>query len=165
VPSILIVDDDSPQRVQLLDLLQRAGHRVTVAADGEEGLQVWRRERHEIALLDVWAGKMGGAELAARMKAETPHVFAPVLLVVARPDLDGRIEALSVADDVVSRPYVPAEVHARLEALLRTRAIVDQLRAARAESEARSIADGVTGLRNRVFLAERLNEEFKRALR
>lgn len=165
MPSVLIVDDDSPERRELLALLHRAGHAVTVASDGEEALRLWRAQRHDVAFLDARGGKVGGAELAARMKAETPHVFAPVLLVVARPDVEARIEALSVADDVVARPYVAREVHARLEALLRTRALVDQLRAARAESEARSTADALTGLRNRVFLNERLNEEFKRALR
>jgi diguanylate cyclase (GGDEF)-like protein len=48
---------------------------------------------------------------------------------------------------------------------LRTRAIVDELRAARAESEARTYSDQVTGLRNRAFLGERLVEEFKRSVR
>ncbi len=165
MPSILIVDEESPQRAQLIELLEQAGHTVTLARDGEEGLALWRKQRHELAVLDVFAPKVGGAELAARMKAETIHVFAPVVLVVSRPDLEARIEALSVADDVVSRPYFPGEVHARCEALLRTRNLVDQLRASRAESEARSTSDRATGLRNRVFLGERLNEEYKRAVR
>jgi diguanylate cyclase (GGDEF)-like protein len=159
------VDEESAQRAQLVDLLERAGHRVVLAPDGEEGLRVWRREKHDLAVIDVWAGRVGGAEVAARMKAETPHAFAPVVLVVGRPDLESRIEALAVADDVVSRPYFPAEVHARCEALLRTRAIVDKLRVERAESDARSTQDRVTGLRNRIFLGERLNEEWKRAAR
>jgi diguanylate cyclase (GGDEF)-like protein len=165
MPSILIADEPSVQREQLVDLLQRAGHAVTVVADGEDALGRWRFQKHELAVLFSGLPRVGGAEVAARMKAETPHVFAPVLMVVPRPELDARIEALSVADDVVSRPYFPAEVHARCEALLRTRYLVDQLRAARAESESRSIADGVTGLRNRIFLGERLNEEYKRAVR
>jgi diguanylate cyclase (GGDEF)-like protein len=159
------LDEDSPQRAQLVELLERAHHRVTLAADGDEALKAWRRDKHELAVVDVWASRVGGAELASRMKAETPHVYAPVLLVVARPDLEARIEALAVADDVVARPYFPAEVHARCEALLRTRALVDRLRVERAESEARSTQDRVTGLRNRVFLGERLNEEWKRAAR
>jgi diguanylate cyclase (GGDEF)-like protein len=165
VPSVLVVGDASPQREDLTALLKSAGHTVTLAGDGQEGLELWRAQRHELAVIDSWTTRLSGYELAARMKAETPHVFAPVLLVVARPDLEARIEALSVADDAVSRPYFPAEVHARCEALLRTRQLVDQLRLARAEIEARSIADGVTGLRNRVFLGERLNEEFKRSVR
>ena len=167
MPSVLIVDDPSPARETLVELLRRAGHNVSLVTDCDEGLVLWRQQRHEVAFLSApsSSGRMGGAELAARMKAETAQVYAPVLLVVSRHDVDARIEALSVADDVLSRPYLPNEAHARLEALLRTRELVDQLRAARAESESRSIADGVTGLRNRMFLGERLNEEFKRSVR
>jgi diguanylate cyclase (GGDEF)-like protein len=165
MPSILIADEPSPQRDQLAASLQRAGHSVTVVDDGETALGRWRAARHELAVLFEKLPRTSGLEVASRMKAETPHVYAPVLLVIARADAEARIEALAVADDVVTRPFNPAEVHARCEALLRTRALVDQLRAERAESESRSIADGVTGLRNRLFLSERLNEEYKRSVR
>lgn len=165
MPSVLIVDEPSPEREELVARLTAAGHRVTVAPDGEEALAAWRAHRHEVALVDEAAPKLSGAELAARMKAETQHVFAPVLLVVRRQEVAARIEALAVADDALGRPYLAAEAHARLEALLRTRQLVDQLRVQQAESEARAGADRVTGLRNRVFLSERLNEEFKRAQR
>jgi diguanylate cyclase (GGDEF)-like protein len=86
----------------------------------------------------------------------------PVMIIA---DKIGRTAALGVADDVVSRPYDLAEVLARVAALLRTRAIVDDLRLARAESEAKTYADETTGLRNRAFLGERLDEEWKRSVR
>jgi diguanylate cyclase (GGDEF)-like protein len=165
MPSILIAEPPSRERDQLVGLLQHNGHAITVVSDGEDALARWRSQRHEVAVLYADLPKLNGLDVAARMKLETPHVYAPVLLVVGRPDCDTRIQALSVADDVVSRPYHPGEAHARVEALLRTRLIVDQLRAARAESESRTVADGVTGLKNRLFLNERLNEEFKRSLR
>jgi len=165
MPSVLIADERSPEREQLVALVTGAGHNVTVVDDGEAALASWRAQRQELAVLYAQLPRLGGAEVASRIKAETPHVYAPVLMVVARPELQARIEALAVADDVMSRPYSAAEASARCEALLRTRGLVDQLRAARAEWESRSIADGVTGLRNRIFLGERLNEEFKRAMR
>jgi diguanylate cyclase (GGDEF)-like protein len=161
VASVLIVDEPTPERQGLVELLTAAGHVITVVESAAEGLTRWRAQKHELAVLDLRAG----TELAGRMKAETPHVYAPVLMIVDRPDPVARIEALSLADDALSRPYLPAEAHARCEALLRTRGLVDGLRAARAESEARSTADPVTNLRNRVFLGERLNEEYKRAVR
>jgi diguanylate cyclase (GGDEF)-like protein len=161
VASILIVDEPTLERQGLIDLLTAAGHVITVVVSAADGLARWRAQKHELVVLDARAG----TELARRMKSETLHVYAPVLMIVDRPDPAARIEALSLADDVLSRPYLPAEAHARCEALLRTRGLVDELRAARAESEARSTADSVTGLRNRVFLGERLNEEYKRAVR
>jgi diguanylate cyclase (GGDEF)-like protein len=161
VASVLIVEPPSAERDALVERLVAAGHAVTLSESGTDALARWRSAKHELAVLHISVG----AELAGRMKAETLHVFAPVLMTVDQPGPESRIEALSLADDVLSRPYSPAEAHARCEALLRTRSLVDQLRAARAESESRSIADGVTGLRNRIFLGERLNEEYKRAVR
>jgi diguanylate cyclase (GGDEF)-like protein len=165
VPSILLLEPDGLGREHLLAALGAAGHNVTVLEDGRDALTRWRNERHELAVLAEDAPGMSGAEIAARMKAETPHVFAPVLLILANADVDARIAAFAVADDVVSRPFWPAEVHARIEALLRTRHLVDALRVSRAEVEARAGADSATGLRTRAYLQERLNEEWKRAAR
>ena len=159
--AILIVEPPSTARDELERLLLAAGHRVLVVGDGEEALESWRGERQELAILDDAAARMNGAMVAARMKIESPLAFMPVLMVTARD----RTGALDVADDAVSRPFDPAEVAARVAALLRTRALVDELRLARAESEARTYADSTTGLRNRAFLGERIGEEFKRAVR
>lgn len=159
--AILIVEPPSAARDELERLLRAAGHRVLVVGDGEQALETWRVERHELAIVDEAAALLNGAAVATRMKIESPLAFMPVVLVTARD----RIAALDVADDAVSRPFDPAEVAARVAALLRTRALVDELRLARAESEARTYADSTTGLRNRAFLGERIGEEFKRAVR
>jgi diguanylate cyclase (GGDEF)-like protein len=161
VPSLLIAQPASPERDRLVELLTAAGHRVALAADEKDALALWRRDRHELCLLD----EVGGIELAQRIKAEVVQQFCAVILVVGRPGAEARSAALAVADDAVTRPFDPAEVVARATALLRTRKLVEELRAARAESDARSFADATTGLKNRVFLNERLNEEWKRAVR
>jgi diguanylate cyclase (GGDEF)-like protein len=162
--AILIVEPPSAARDELERALTGAGHRLLVAGDGEEGLAAWRAERHELAILDDNAARLGGLAAALRMKSETPGAFMPVIVVTAK-DAVARAAALVVADDVVTRPYDARELAARVGALLRTRAIVDELRLARAESEARTYADSTTGLRNRAFLGERISEEFKRAVR
>jgi diguanylate cyclase (GGDEF)-like protein len=160
---ILIVEPLSPARDELERRLRAAGHRVLIAADGEEALIAWRAERHELVIVDESAARLPAVALATRLKHETPLGFMPVLVVTARPET--RAAVLSAADDAVTRPFDAGEVVARAQALLRTRALVDELRAARAESEARTYSDVTTGLRNRAFLGERLNEEFKRAVR
>jgi two-component system cell cycle response regulator len=162
--AILIVEPPSAARDDLERALTAAGHRLLVAGDGEEGLAAWRAERHELAILDDNAARLGGLAVALRMKSETPGAFMPVIVVTAK-DAIARAAALVVADDAVTRPYDARELAARVGALLRTRAIVDELRLARAESEARTYADSTTGLRNRAFLGERISEEFKRAVR
>lgn len=160
---VLIVEPPSPARDELERRLVSAGHRVLVTTDGEDALAAWRAERHELAILDEAAARMTAASLAARMKHETPLGYMPVIIITARPE--SRVGALAVADDAVTRPFDVGELVARAHALLRTRGLVDELRAARAESEARTYSDVTTGLRNRAFLGERLNEEFKRAVR
>ena len=164
MPGILMVEPPSPARDELERLLGAGGHRVLVACDGEEALTAWRAERHDLAILDEAAARLGGLAVASRIKSETPLAFMPVLITTARDAL-ARSTALTVADDVISRPYDPRELLARVAALLRTRAIVDDLRLQRADSEARTYADATTGLRNRAFLGERIGEEFKRAVR
>jgi diguanylate cyclase (GGDEF)-like protein len=160
VATIVVVEPASPERERLVQLLGEAGHRVTVAADGAEALAVWRTQRGELAILDE-----GAAELSQRIKVDAGPGYTPVLLIVGRAGPEARAQALAVADDAVSRPFDPAELAARAAALLRTRRIVEELKAARAESEVRAISDQATGLRNRIFLGERLSEEWKRAAR
>jgi two-component system, cell cycle response regulator len=164
VAAILMVEPPSAARDELERALTDAGHRVLVASDGESALEAWRAERQELAILDEAAARLNGLAVALRMKAESPASFMPVVVVSARDAL-GRAAALAVADDVVARPFDARELAARVAALLRTRAIVDDLRLLRAESEAKTYADATTGLRNRAFLGERIGEEFKRAVR
>src|SRR6266542_1312265 len=165
MPAILIVEPASPARDELERRLTEAGHRVRIAADGEEALAAWRSERQELAIVDEGAPRVGGLALAMRMKSETQLGYMPVMVVTARADTATFTQTLGVADDIVTRPFEVERLVARVQALLRTRSMVDELRVARAESEARTHVDTTTGLRNRAFLGERLNEEFKRAVR
>ena len=146
--TLLLAEPASPERDRLVELL--AGHKLTII-DAGEALAAFRRERPELCLVD---------EIVAReIKAEVQG-FVPVIAVV--PRAEARIAALGFADDAVVRPIDPAETAARIAALLRTKKLFESVRA---ESEARSLADAATGLKNRVFLNERLNEEWKRAAR
>jgi diguanylate cyclase (GGDEF)-like protein len=160
VACLLIVDAASPERDRWVEPLAAAGHKLAFAANAAEALALWRRDRHDLCIADETAG---GAELAQALKAELTQQLVPVILVVARAE--SRAAALVAAEDVVARPVDAAEVTARVATWLRARKLVDELRLARAESEARSLADAATGLKNRVFLGERLNEEWKRAAR
>ena len=162
--AILMVEPPSAARDELERVLRDSGHKVLVVGDGDEALQTWRTERHDLAILDEASQRLNGVGVALRMKAESPSAFMPVIILSSR-DAIARAAALAVADDVVARPYDAREVTARVAALLRTRTIVDELRLQRAESEAKTYADATTGLRNRAFLGERIGEEFKRAVR
>ena len=75
--TILVVDDDCAVRTLMRIVLERAGYSVLVAADGEEGLHVFRQYHDRIALLltDVMMPRMNGFDLADRYKkARSGHV-------------------------------------------------------------------------------------------
>src|ERR1700761_5919886 len=134
--TILIVAPPSLARDELERRLTEAGHRVRLSTDGDEALTVWRAERHELVILDEAAPRVNGLAMATRLKSETQLGFMPVIVVTARTDVATHVQALSSADDVVTSPVDVDRLLARVGALLRTRAIVDELRVARAESEA-----------------------------
>lgn len=161
--SVLLVEPPSIQRDEVVRRLTAAGHPVRAVEDGEEAYALWRAERQQLAIIEEATPRLSGISLATRLKHESALGYMPIILLTGRPE--ARIAALGVADDALVRPVDPLELVARVNALVRTRTLVDELRAARAESEARTYADVTTGLRNRVFLGERLHEEFKRAMR
>ena len=144
-------------------MLRDSGHKVLVVGDGDEALQTWRTERHDLAILDEASQRLNGVGVALRMKAESPSAFMPVIILSSR-DAIARAAALAVADDVVARPYDAREVTARVAALLRTRTIVDELRLQRAESEAKTSPTRRRACATALF-GERIGEEFKRAVR
>jgi two-component system cell cycle response regulator len=163
--TLLIVAPPSSARGVLERGLSESGQRGRGLTDGDEAMTAWRAERHELVIVDESVPRINGMTMSARMKTETQLGFMPVVLVTARNDVATHVQALSSADDVVTTPIDIDRLLARVGALLRTRAIVDELRIARAESEARTHVDATTGLRNRAFLGERINEEFKRSVR
>ena len=160
VASLLIVEGPSPERDRWSEPLAAAGHKLAFATNQAEALALWRRDHYDLCIADEGAG---GAELGPALKAELTQELVPVILIVARSE--SRAAALASAEDAVARPLDATELLARVATWLRARKLVEELRVARAESEARSLADATTGLKNRLFLGERLGEEWKRAAR
>jgi len=70
VGHILIVEDTESQREGLRLLLERAGHQITCAADGAEGLEKLRASSFDLLLVDVWMPRMNGIELLTALRAE-----------------------------------------------------------------------------------------------
>jgi two-component system cell cycle response regulator len=154
---ILVVEPPSPTRELLEKALQRAGHRPLVVASPDEVWTLFRIQRPDAIILD----ENTNASIT-RLRSESAPDPLPVIIVTDRTDPEGRIALLQSGEDVVARPYHPGELVARLEAVLKTRRMVDELSLLRAGS---GLSDPVTGLRNRLFLNERIGEEWKRAVR
>ena len=97
--------------------LTRQGHRVTVAASGEEGLELWQTQRPELVVLDVMLPGLDGFEVCRRIR-RTDQV--PIILLTARSDdIDVVVGLESGADDYVVKPVQPRVLDARIRAVLR----------------------------------------------
>lgn len=88
MPKILVVDDKHYVRQLLVTALGLKGYQVLAAGDGWEGLEVARRERPDLILLDVVMPRTGGLEVLRALRASPDTATIPVVLMSARSDLD-----------------------------------------------------------------------------
>jgi DNA-binding response OmpR family regulator len=119
VARLLVIDDDADVAYGLKLLLERAGHSVTTARNGREGLRLFFREHAELVVLDVGMPEMDGWETLARLRDVSD---APVLMLTARGLVQERVRGLQAgADDYQTKPFASEELLARIAALLRRR--------------------------------------------
>jgi DNA-binding response OmpR family regulator len=115
--SVLLIDDDTELTGLLGEYLEQQGFKVTIAADGERALGRILEARADIVILDIMMPKVDGIQVLRRIRAESA---VPVLMLTARGDEADRIIGLDLgADDYLAKPCSPAELAARLRAILR----------------------------------------------
>ena len=118
VAKILVVDDEPNIREVVGQYLRREGYAVVSAADGEEALQAYKRERPDLVVLDLMLPKLGGLEVYRRLLSTEGRVT--LIMLTARGEEEDRIVGLSMgADDYVVKPFSPRELVARVGAVLR----------------------------------------------
>jgi DNA-binding response OmpR family regulator len=115
---ILIIEDETPMRTALADLLAAEGYRTLTAADGESGLARALAEKPDLILLDVMMPKLDGFAVCAELRRLANDV--PVVMLTAKGQIEDRVTGLDVgADDYVVKPFSSEELLARVRALLR----------------------------------------------
>ena len=127
-PLILVVDDDIALAEMLAEALGDRGYRVAIASSAAEALEAVGRGAPDLVLTDVHMAGMTGVELCARLKGTPELRLTPVVLMTAVSDLDARVAGLAAgADDFFAKPMEFVELGTRVAALLRVKALVDQL--------------------------------------
>lgn len=115
---ILLVEDEKRLSHFIKKGLTEHGFAVDQAFDGEEGLYLAIEETYDVIILDVMLPKLNGVEICKQLRASKKNT--PILMLTARGETDDKILGLeSGADDYLTKPFVFAELKARINALLR----------------------------------------------
>ena len=115
---ILIIEDETPMRVALHDILAAEGHRVLTATDGESGFNRAIEEKPDLVLLDVMMPRLDGFHVCTELRRLANAV--PILMLTAKGQVEDRVKGLDCgADDYLIKPFSTEELLARVRALLR----------------------------------------------
>ncbi|WP_458460797.1 response regulator transcription factor [Paenibacillus sp.] len=113
----VLIADDEPEIVELLQLYLEKDYTIKTAVNGAEALQCIRSTQIDLVILDIMMPVMDGLQLIKQIRA-THHM--PVLFLSAKSQDHDKILGLGLgADDYIAKPFNPLEIVARVEALLR----------------------------------------------
>lgn len=114
--TILVVEDDISIQNVISQCLERDGHEVLKAGDGETAIRLFERGV-DLVIMDVMIPHPDGLELTRRIRATSP---VPILIISARAEEADRVTGLELgADDYLTKPFATREMLARVKALLR----------------------------------------------
>jgi two-component system, OmpR family, response regulator ResD len=116
--SVLVVDDEPTIAEVVSRYLERAGYRTQVAHDGAQALAHAARGRPDLVVLDLMLPGLDGLEVMRRLR-EGPTPPGVILLTAKGEESDRLIGLRQGADDYVVKPFSPAELVARVDAVLR----------------------------------------------
>jgi DNA-binding response OmpR family regulator len=128
IPAVILVVDDDPASCDIAArLLERQGYRTLRAGSGVECLDVVRKERVDLILLDVMMPGMDGFEVCAALQ-QGGQKHPPVVLLTAKDDLDTRLEGMyHGVSEFLTKPINKHELFARVRAQLHIQDLVRQL--------------------------------------
>jgi len=147
---ILVVDDDEESRRYLARQLKQHGHTVTLAADGQQALQLLEDRCYnpganeiDLVLLDLWMNEKNGFEVLDEIKKDYGLRSIPVVMVSASTDIDSVVQCIGAgADDYLVKPFEPRLLLARINSCLakrklrkQERILIEQIRAAKERAD------------------------------
>ena len=115
---ILVIEDDGDMADILEDNLTDAGYEVTVASDGGTGLDLARRQEHNLIVLDLMLPETDGLEICRQVRG-LPR-YTPILMLTCLSSEVDKVVGLEMgADDYMTKPFSLRELLARVKAILR----------------------------------------------
>jgi two-component system, cell cycle response regulator len=173
VGRILVVDDHEDNVELLRARLESWGYRVDTARDGIEAIRSVENAPPDLILLDVMMPTVDGNEVARRLKRNPTLPFIPIIMQTALDSTESKVEGLEAgADDYITKPIEFAELKARVRSMLRIKRLQEeleererQLLEANERLRHMSRTDSLTGLDNRRYVEQQLDQMFAHATR
>ncbi len=158
LPVILIVDDQ-PLNIHLLNQILQADYDVYSATSGEEALAFCQSQQPDLILLDVMMPEMDGYEVCRRLKRESLTSDIPVIFITVHNNTMEEESGLAAgAVDFIARSASPGVMRARVKTHLKLKQQADLLRSY-------AMIDGLTGIANRRHFDQALSAEWRRCAR
>jgi CheY-like chemotaxis protein len=127
-PVILIVDDNRENLELLEAYLEDIECRTIAAYDGPEALEIIKKDKPDLILLDIMMPKMSGFEVCRRVKNDTATAHIPIIMVTALNDFGDMQRAVDCGtDDFVSKPVNKLEMITRVKTMLKLKHLTDKL--------------------------------------
>jgi len=118
--TILVIDDEKDLIELVRYNLEKEGFDVIAATDGQSGLEVVKKHRPDLVVLDLMMPGLDGLQVCQRLRSDPRSGRIPVIMLTAKATEADRVVGLELgADDYITKPFSPREVVARVKAVLR----------------------------------------------
>lgn len=186
MPKIMIVDD-VPTNIKVLGELLKDKYEVLVANNGNKAIQVASAKLPDLILMDVIMPEMDGITACHLLRKQPETSEIPIIFITAKNETDDMVNGFEAGGvDYITKPFNPAELNARIKTHLdlkksreELRTIAMQLKTLNDELAEKNVqlnnaienlhkaamTDPLTGLGNRRFITEKVNEEISRCRR
>ncbi len=119
---ILVAEDDPDIRDLVVFRLERSGWTVVEAADGQQAIDLARSDRPDVAVVDWMMPIKSGIEVISELRGDPNLSSIPILMLSARAQEPDIVQGFTAgANDYLTKPFSPQELHLRVQALLARR--------------------------------------------
>jgi diguanylate cyclase (GGDEF)-like protein len=164
---LILVVDDVPQNLKVVgSMLHEVGYSTTFAVSGKQALERLEYTKPDLILLDLMMPDMDGLQVCENLRNQEEYQGVPIIFLTASHEDEHLIQAFELgAVDYLRKPFIKAELLARVKTHLSLKYLTDQLKATLLEVERLAYLDSLTGVYNRRSFLKAAEEEFQRAVR
>lgn len=165
IAKVLVIDDEPATAAAIAELLREMGHAPTVCHDWIDALRHFGNGEVDLVLMDAVMPTVDGFKLTKIFRSRATS-YVPIVFLTGLADQHAREQGIAIgADDFLTKPVDKLELRMRLTAMLRIRALTQDL-----ESKSKALArlasvDGLTGIANRRAFDERLPAELESSVK